>query len=413
MTLSLFLSHHGIVLGILALVLMITVHELGHFIVARAAGICVYEFSLGFGPTLYEKIDKNGMKWSIRAFPIGGFVHMLENNTIFAEEEDGAELMEAYIGIENVSLGWQIAVLLAGITANVLFAAVCFSASMMVGFDTDLSKDAEFNVFLDSSTWVVIDKEELLRLSRNTRVVVASLDAEGLLAEVGVQAGDTILAVDGVPVESPEDATDRLAPDWRGQDFVIQFSHEGDVSSLGYLPEYLDDSRSADEYAGECSPAEEVPWTYYDEEYTLSTVGTVALPFPKAIVLGAAQTIDGMWLSVSLTADALLHLFSTPKETVDGMMGPVGCVVMMDAFAVHGMALFLQIAGVVSLGIAATNLVPLPVVDGGQVIFIFIRKVFGKYSFYDKAENVLGWASIVILVVFGIGITVRDIVHLF
>lgn len=451
-------SQHGIVFGIIALAAMVTVHEFGHFFAARAAGIRIYEFSLGFGQTLFKKVDRNGVTWSIRAIPLGGFVYMERRNPDFGKKSEPIALDGAYylftwirervtykagkkvgdavieetiehvyhssnvdpegnpirtIALEDVSLAWQTVVLLAGIASNILFAAVCFSASLMIGFDVIVGDDKQFDLFEDSTTIVTIKKEKLEELTRDHRVVVGAMDMQLIAADMGIQVGDVILAVDGVPVDSSEDAAEALYPYWRGQDFTIQFERGGEVFDLAYFPEYVDEVRPSTQSGGESDPNDEMPWVFYNHGITFSTVGNIAFPVMGATFLGTVEAIGGTWLSVVLTVDAVEGLFESPKEAMEGMAGPVGTVVMMDQMAVQGMAAFLQVAGLISLSIAALNLMPLPVLDGGQVILVFARRLLGRFSFYKWIERGMQISGVLLLIVWMIAITFHDIAALF
>ncbi len=450
-----FLTSHGIVLSILALAGMITVHELGHYYAARAAGIRIYEFSLGFGPTLYKKVDSRGVTWSIRLLPLGGFVHMHRREPDFGGEKgdegikDGEYLLFTWIrtrityrdgepiddgtneeqtdrlyhpdnvdprgrpihtvALEDVSFGWQAVVLMAGIGMNILFAALCFSASLMIGFDVLVSKDVHFDVFQDGKTSISISHEKLLEISEDHRVVVSALDTVEIGADMGIETGDVIVAIDGVPVGSPIEAESALEPWWRGESFDITLDRKGDVFTLSYLPDYIDEDRPAEERGGESDPEDEMPWAYYGHGVTFGTQGTISLPFVGATMVGVIESIGMTWATVYLTVDAVAKAFDDPEEAVKGVVGPVGTVAVMNGIAAEGFAFFLQVAGLISIGIAAFNLLPLPALDGGQLILLGARRIFGNFRAHKYVERSLQMAGVFLLIGWTIYITVRDI----
>lgn len=459
MQLFTFVPHSGILFSILALVLMITVHELGHFVTARAAGIRIFEFSLGFGPTVFKRVDRWGVMWSVRLLPLGGFVHMHRRDPDFGgakgdgRVKDGEYFIFTWlrtkvsykdgepvddgtveekserlyhptnvdphgrpihsVALEDVSFAWQAVVLMAGIGMNILFAALCFSASLMIGFDALVSRDVSFDVFDDDTTSISISHEKLLELSRDHRVVVSALDTEEIGASMGIRTGDVIVAIDGVHVLSPEEAESALEPWWRGESFDITLDRKGDVFTLSYLPEYIDEDRPAEESGGESDPNDEMPWVYYGHGVTFGTQGTIRLPFAGATMIGTMESIAATWLTVYLTTETVSKAFDDPEEAVKGMSGPVGTVAVMNAIAVEGFALFLQVAGSISIGIAVFNLLPLPALDGGQLILLGIRRIFGNFRAHKYVESALQVAGVLLLIGLGIFITVRDIAALF
>ena len=145
---------------VVALGLLVTIHEYGHFWVARRCGVRVLRFSIGFGPALYSWHDRRGTEFVIAGIPLGGYVKMLDEREAPVPDE---ELGQAF---NRKSVKQRIAIVAAGPVANFLLAIVFFWALAMLG-------------------------------SSQVRPVVGAITADSLAAEAGLQAGDEIVAVDG------------------------------------------------------------------------------------------------------------------------------------------------------------------------------------------------------------------------
>src|SRR5690606_17295443 len=144
----------------IALGVLITFHELGHYWVARSCGVRVLRFSVGFGKVLARRVDRHGTEWAVSAIPLGGYVKMLDDPPSDATQEQAAQ------AFNRKSLGQRSAIVLAGPIANLLLAVLLYAGLNLAG-------------------------------TSEPAAILAAAPAGSVAAQAGVQAGDRIVAIDG------------------------------------------------------------------------------------------------------------------------------------------------------------------------------------------------------------------------
>lgn len=341
----------GIIFAILIFSFIIFFHELGHFALAKKNGIDVEEFSIGMGPLIYAK-DYKGTKYSLRLLPIGGFCAM-------GEDEEATDSPNNF---NNKSVWARISVIAAGAVFNFILA---FIASVVL------------------IAMVGIDKP-----------VVADVDAGYSAAEAGISAGDTIVRIGNKKINIFREIT-----------FYNQF-HQGEKAEITYL------------HDGEKKTAVLEP--KMDEERGYYRYGITGGHYTKGTILeNIKYGVYEVKFWICTTLDSLKMLL-TRQIGLDQLSGPVGIVDVVDdtynqsksygTFAV--IVELLNIAILISANLGVMNLLPLPALDGGRLVFLFIEAVRRKRIPPEKEGYVhmAGMALLMLLMVFTL---YNDIVRIF
>lgn len=342
---------HTLAVTILVFGLLIFIHELGHFLAARAAGVRVHEFALGFGPVLVAW-RRGPTRYSVRALPLGGFVRMAG---MHPGEEDLAEVPPRQRFL-NQALGWRTAIIAAGPAMNLVLALVLFAALFgLVGVP-------------------------------ESRLVVAAVEPGYPAEAAGFRPGDRLLAVDGRPLEHWQQlvAVVRQHP---GRPLRFQVERDGRTLELVVVPR----------------PLPEDP-----------RVGVIGIRPVSEVVRrppGAALREAATWTArVALGfAEGLARLLRGEGGTE--LIGPVGIGEQLGQAARAGVAQLLFLAAVLSANLALINLLPIPALDGSRLMFLALEAVRGRPVDPEK-EHVIHLIGFALLILLGLVITYRDILRL-
>ena len=364
----------GYVLPALAvLTIVVFIHELGHFLVARWCGVRVDAFSIGFGRELAGWNDRHGTRWKISAIPLGGYVKF--TGDMNAASLPDAETMEAVPERERAGLFffaplWQrMAIVAAGPIANFLLAIVVFAVL--------------FSVFGRPVSVPKVD------------AVVAGSAAE----RAGFQAGDIVRAIDGRPISSFSDIqrTVMLAA---GDEMVFDIERDGVSLSLRATPERreMDDGFGGTQRIGVLGISRSIE----PGDIVFQTYSPLA-----AIAEGVRET--GTIIERTLTY--IKRLF-TGRETADQLSGPLRVAQVSGIVAAEGgMTGLIHLMAILSVSIGLLNLFPVPMLDGGHLVFYVIEGLRGR-PLSQRAQDVgfrIGLALVIMLFVF---VTFNDIVKL-
>ena len=306
---------------ILVLGVLIFVHELGHFMAAKAVGIAVPRFSIGFGPATPLKLKRGETEYLVSWIPLGGYVKMAskEEQEAMAALE-GGELEEEYPPerlFESKSLAARILVISAGVIMNALFAWAAYSG-LLAGYG---------------------------RLE--TRVVGEVL-AQRPAAAAGMQSGDLFTHVDGEPVATWRELVEILEQS-SGRTLHITVQRQGQSVDLAVTPE---DGRIG---IGQRFGARRGP-----------------LPIATAVVEGARETWQG-----GLQIIGFLEGMIFGRVSARQLGGPLAIGQASGQFARAGLAPLLTFMAFLSINLAILNLLPIPVLDGGHLIFLLLEGLRG------------------------------------
>ena len=334
----------SILFAIIALGALIFIHELGHFLFAKAFGVGVEKFSLGFGPKILSK-KVGETEYLLSALPLGGYVKMVgEGEEVELSEEDKARAFGEKPVLQ------RIVIVAAGPVFNLLFAYVLFILIFMIGVPSVTTKVGE----------VVADKPA---------------------AKAGVIAGDTITGVNGKPVD-------------RWEDFA-KIIGEGKLAPLE-----LEVQRGQSQMKFTMVPESRTTKNLLGDTVTHPIVGVVAagetvidhFPPGEAIVRGSAQC----WNVIKLTVLSLVRLVERAIP-LDNIGGPIMIVKMAGEQAAAGGVSFLAFVALLSVNLGVLNLLPVPILDGGHLAFFLIELVTGR-PVSKRAREIAQQVGLVLLI---------------
>ena len=405
---------------IIALGVLITVHEFGHFWVARRCGIRVERFSIGFGKALWRRFDKQGTEFIIALIPLGGYVKMLDERV----EPVAPEMRHA--AFNNKTVGQRAAVIAAGPIANFLFAIFAYWLVFIIGVpgirpvvgditpnsiaaQAQIAKGTELKAIdgIETPDWDAVRMALVAKIGdRQTIVTVApfgtnqrqdkildlqhwafepdkqdpvaslgiqprSAQIDTVLAEVqsgsaaqkaGLQAGDRIVKVDGQPLTQWMTFVN-LVRDNPGKALALEIERQGSALPLTLTPDAKTVKGKAEGFAGVVPKVIPLP-----EEYK-----TVRQYGPFAAI---AEATDKTWQLMSLTVRMLGKLI-TGDVKLNNLSGPISIAQGAGMSAEFGLIYYLMFLALISVNLGIINLFPLPVLDGGHLLFLAIEKLKG------------------------------------
>ncbi|HKJ72137.1 MAG TPA: RIP metalloprotease RseP [Gammaproteobacteria bacterium] len=430
-----------LVMFVVAIGVLITVHEFGHFWVARRVGIKVLKFSVGFGPALLSWKGRDGVQYVVAALPLGGFVKMA--GEVPGEEADLAP-GEADRAYNRKSVPKRMAVAAAGPVMNFIFAAVAFVAVFLIGVngltpqvgyvapDSPAAaaglRQGDRITALDGSTmhsWnevrvalmgAAMDREAVALTvadggaSRRLRLDMARVDSADLQAgflyrDVGLAPYQPV-TVDEVEEGSPADAAGL-----RAGDRVVALQGQPLGSWLHFLQvirdhpgEPLGLTVAGDEGRRQITvtPARVTG----DNGQEVGRIGMRPAPLPDelrvtvrygpigAVTAGLSKTGEMLWLTVEM-----LGRMVTGSVSSDNLGGPIAIAQFAGQSAEAGLVPFLWFLGMISLSLGFLNLLPIPVLDGGHLLFQAIEGIRGRPL---ADETMMRWQQVGIALLLGV-----------
>jgi len=338
-----------IFLGILAV--LILAHELGHFSTAKAFGVKVEEFGLGFPPRLIG-FKRGETLYSLNAVPLGGFTKM-------AGEEDP----DVPRSLASKSVGARVIVLAAGSIMNFLLPLLLFAIAFMVPHN-------------------VVTGE----------VLVAEIAPNSPAAAAGIEAGDTILSLNDEPVQSINDLHIYTQLNL-GKEVNLAVGHsDATVEEVRLIPRWKPPP-------GEGAMGVSVSMPE-------ATITSQSYPFWEAIPLGVSECID----TFVIFKNEILKWFigATPVQVT----GPVGIAQLTGEVARAGFSPLLLFAGFISINLAIVNILPLPALDGGRIVFVLLGWIRRGKRISAKTEGMVHAIGFAILIAAILAVTYQDIIRI-
>lgn len=404
---------------IIALGVLITVHEFGHFWVARRCGVRVERFSIGFGKALWQRRDKQGTEYVIALIPLGGYVKMLDERV----ESVPAELRHQ--AFNNKAIWQRASIIAAGPVANFIFAvfaywvvfihgvpgvrpvvgeivngSVAAQAQIVSGMelkavdgietpDWDAVRMALIGKIGDAQTVLTVsrfgeeatqqkavdlrnwqfepDKEDpVVALGIRPRgpqieTTLAEVQADSPASVAGLQAGDRIVKVDSQPLTQWQSFVMQVR-DNPGKDMVLDVNRNGETVQLHLTPEARPGAK-AEGFAGVIPRVVPLPEAYK----TVRQYGAF-----DAVGEASAKTWQLMKLTVSMLGKLI-----TGDVKLNNLSGPISIAQGAGLSAEYGMIYYLMFLALISVNLGIINLFPLPVLDGGHLLFLAIEKIKG------------------------------------
>ncbi|MDF7661214.1 sigma E protease regulator RseP [Erwiniaceae bacterium L1_54_6] len=404
---------------IVALGVLITVHEFGHFWVARRCGVKVERFSIGFGKALFSRRDRQGTEYVIALIPLGGYVKMLDERV----ESVPAELRHQ--AFNNKAVWQRASIIAAGPIANFIFAifaywvvfihgvpgvrpvigeilngSIAAEAQIAPGMelkavdgietpDWDAVRMALIGKIGDQSTTLTVsqfgeqatqqkqldlhdwqfepDKQDpVVALGIRPRgpqieTTLAEVQANSPASEAGLQAGDRIVKVDGQPLTQWQAFVVQVR-DNPGKNMALEVERNGESLALTLTPEAKPGNK-AEGFAGVIPRVIPLP----DEYRTVRQYGPFA-----AIGEASVKTWQLMKLTVSMLGKLI-----TGDVKLNNLSGPISIAQGAGLSAEYGVIYYLMFLALISVNLGIINLFPLPVLDGGHLLFLAIEKIKG------------------------------------
>jgi len=347
-------------------------HELGHFLVARWAGVKVLTFSLGFGPELAGFNDRHGTRWKISAVPLGGYVKFLgddtEASTPSAEALANMTAEERAGSFHHKKVGPRAAIVAAGPIANFILAIVIFTCL--------------FTFFGKPSTTARVDK----------------IEAGSAAATAGFQVGDIVTAIDGAKIDSFTDMQ-RIVGTRAGEALNFTVKRGADTVNLTGTPQ-MREVKDA-----------------FGNVQRLGVLGITRQTAPGDSVTERVDPATALWLGIKETwfvVDRTLAYIGgvfTGREAADQIGGPLRIAQISGQVATIGIAALIHLSAVLSISIGLLNLFPVPLLDGGHLLFYAVEAVRGR-PLSERAQEMgfrIGLGLVLMLMVFA---TYHDILHL-
>ena len=362
-----------IILFLIVLAVLIFVHELGHFMVAKKSGIRVDEFAIGFPPKIFSWV-KGETKYVLNLIPFGGYVKIFGENPD-DESMTGADSKRSFV---NAKKWKQACVLLSGIGMNIIFAWILISISFMFGSLVPVSDEASgYSKYIKESQVIL------------TNVAVGS-PAE----KAGLVQGDRIIKVDSLTGVDLTMASiiDQVAKNPNNQIDVV-YEHAGQIKQVKVIPEL------------NTTENRKVIGIY------MENVGVVKLNPFLALWEGGKQTVT-TFKQVVVGLGTFIWQAVRGQGDFSQVSGPVGIVGLVGDAANFGLAYFLGFVAFISLNLAVINLVPFPALDGGRVLFVIIEAIIRR-PIMPKIANTLNTVGFFVLISLMFVITYRDIMKFF
>ncbi|MGR1582271.1 RIP metalloprotease RseP [Thalassobius sp. S69A] len=423
-----------IVAFVVALSVIVAIHEYGHYIVGRWSGIHAEVFSLGFGPVLLSRVDKRGTRWQMAALPLGGYVKFLgDANAASGPDEDAVAAMSPDMQ-RHTMLGaplWaRTATVAAGPVFNFILSILIFAG---IGLATGVIKDPltvgkvlpiPYEVQLEQGDEIVAieglplsayeagQMDDLIdalpvqsaltytvkRAGQTLDVtaphpmtpIISQLAPQSAAYDIDLKVGDVFLTVDGAPIQVFDQLKDAVLAA-EGKPLVVEVWRAGETLTFTLAPRRVDEPQ---------------PDGGFETKWRIGIVGgmffepaTEYAGLGSALIGGVAITWEIMVGSIS----GLYHMITGAISSCN-MSGPLGIAEVSGAMASQGTQSFIYFIGVLSAAVGLLNLFPVPVLDGGHLVFYAYEAVTGRAP-SEKALRILmtvGLALILTVMLFAL-----------
>jgi regulator of sigma E protease len=357
---------------IFVLSLVVFFHELGHFLIARRCGVRILAFSIGFGPELVGFNDRRGTRWKIAAIPLGGYVKFFGDDSA-ASTPDNAQIAamsatEKSVSFVGQSVAKRAAIVVAGPMANFLLAIVIFAGVFMFYGKQTMSARVD------------------------------SVQPDSAAAAAGFQPGDLVTAINGSPITDFSDMQ-RVVSESAGESLQITIKRGGTDKVLTATP-ILSEEKDI-----------------FGNVHRIGLLGIRRSTAPEDLKYQAVSPPEAVWMGAQETWFVIDRTLSyiggvvVGREAANQLGGPIRIAEISGQVATLGFGALMHLAAVLSVSIGLMNLFPIPLLDGGHLLFYLVEAVRGR-PLSERAQEVgfrIGLAVVLMLMIFA---TFNDIVHL-
>ncbi len=391
---------------VVALLIIVAIHEFGHYIVGRWSGIHAEVFSLGFGPVIWSRVDKHGTRWQIAALPLGGFVKFLGDSNAASGKDEGAlhamAEAERRRSMHGAPLWARAATVAAGPAFNFILSILVFAAiigwrgqasdpltiaelrpvpveqGLQVGDEilsiagAETPKLEEFDGFIEK-----LPAEPVLdyTVARGGDVLtvpgphpypplISALTPGSAAMDIDLKVGDVIQSVDSTPVATFEELRD-IVGDSDGKPLLLNVWRNGEVLDFTLAPRRMD--------LPDPDGGFETRWLIGISGGMVFVPATESPGILSSIGYGAEQT----WFIMKSSVSGLTHVISGAISSCN-IRGPIGIAQTSGEIASQGLMSFIWFIAVLSTAVGLLNLFPVPVLDGGHLVFHAYEAVAGK-----------------------------------
>jgi regulator of sigma E protease len=354
------------------LTVVVFFHELGHFLIARWNGVRVLVFSIGFGRELIGFNDRHGTRWKLSAIPLGGYVKFFgDENAASVPDQAAAAAMNAAERRESFvhqPVGPRAAIVVAGPVANFVLAIAIFAALFMV-----------FG-------------------KQSTAARVESIQADSAAAAAGFQPGDLVLSINGRSVDSFAEMQ-RIVSTSAGETLVIEVDRGGTRVTLKAVPALKEVKDN------------------FGNVHRMGVLGISRSIAPTEMKSEPVNPFTAVWLGVKETWTIIETTLSyvgrivVGRDNADQLGGPIMIAQVSGQVATLGIAAVMHFVAVLSVSIGLLNLFPVPLLDGGHLLFYAVEFLRGR-PLSERAQEIgfrIGFALVAALMVFA---TKNDIFRL-
>jgi len=354
------------------LTIVVFFHELGHFLVARWCGIKVLVFSIGFGPELIGFNDKRGTRWKLSAVPLGGYVKFFgDENAASVPDSAAAAAMsdeDCKVSFQHQSVPKRAAVVAAGPIANFILAVVIFAGIAMIYGKQTMSARVDM------------------------------VEPDSVAAAAGFKPHDLVVAIDGSKIDDFSELK-RIVSESAGKPLEFQIDRGGSVITLNATPKLREIKDR------------------FGNVYKIGMLGIQGMSAAEGVKTEKVAPFEALVIGVDKTWFIIRHTMSwiggfvAGRESADQLGGPLRIAQLSGQVASVSFSLLIDLAAAMSVSIGLLNLFPIPLLDGGHLLFYGIEAARGR-PLSERAQEVgfrIGLAIVVMLMVFA---TFNDIVRL-
>ena len=317
-----------LILGFLLLITpVVFIHELGHYLVARKAGVIVEVFSVGFGPEIFGWTAKTGTRWRIAAIPLGGYVKMRGDED--AASTPKSHSLEQSGSFAGASLFWRMAIVAAGPAANFILGIALFA-----------------------TVYMSVGKQSI-------PAIIGDIMPDMPAAEAGLQPGDKVIEIDGIDIRNFDDMRGLIV---ESPGKPLQFVLIRDGQQLNF---------------------DVTPQSQFNEQLQINigVLGVTSTPVGELNRLGpsaavVAATSDAFHMSIMIVRGLGRAITGNMQQGEVG--GPVRIAEISGTVLNQGIVPFILLTAVISINLGLINLLPVPALDGGHLTFFLWEVIFGK-----------------------------------
>jgi len=342
------------------LLALVLAHEAGHFIAARRAGCRVEEFAFGFPPRLWS-FKKGGTRYSFNLLPLGGYVKI--------EGEDMQEEKPGPHSFGSKGVFPRLFILVAGVTMNIALAAILLTIQAGIGVPT-----------------LVTDQNH--EIVRNLKTFIVDVD-EGSPAEaVGLKRYDRIVSIGSVIDPTINEVTSVVDQNL-GHELEMEVERQGRHITVQAAPRTI-------------APPQEGALGI-----VLQMTGLEKTVWWKTPWVGVKRTGQALWLIVS-EFSSIIQKIVTQQTVSDVVAGPIGIAVYTNEMTNLGLSYILEFAAFISINLAIINILPIPALDGGRIMFVLLEVILRR-KIPTKIEQMSHTAGFILLILLMLFVTFKDV----